>query len=184
MGRRPVGPPGSATRTSSRYSTCATPFRSVAVARNGTGKDPGRRVVKNKPTVGLVRVTAGGVTSVLQGPGSVVVVVVVVEVVGGEGSVLVVVVEVVGVTEGRVLVVVVPMTPEGCVVGASGCVVDVTGALPPPPVTATTVPVTPAPPAPANPAGSEGSTETAASGMKAAKGLSLHSLRLFTTSGR
>ncbi len=107
-------------------------------------------------------------------------------------------VEVVGVTEGRVLVVVVPMTPEGCVVGASGCVVDVTGALPPPPVTATTVPVTPAtpapttaatvvpdsPPAPANPAGSEGSTETAASGMKAAKGLSLHSLRLFTTSGR
>src|SRR6266568_3583959 len=91
MGSRPLL--GGA-RTSSRYSTVATPLASLASALNSTGNVLGSSSVKFDKGGGLSRVTAGGVRSARQGSGARVVVLVELVVVV---EVLVVVVEVVAV---------------------------------------------------------------------------------------
>src|SRR6266540_2616907 len=87
MGSRPV-PEGA--KTSSRYSTVATPLASLASALNSTGNVLGSSSVKFDKGGGLSRVTAGGVRSARQGSGARVVVLVVVVVVVVGTSVVVV----------------------------------------------------------------------------------------------
>src|SRR6266568_2839456 len=92
MGSRPLL--GGA-RTSSRYSTVATPLASLASALNSTGNVLGSSSVKFDKGGGLSRVTAGGVRSARQGSGARVVVLVELVVVVEVLVVLVVVVVVV-----------------------------------------------------------------------------------------
>src|SRR6266571_3805930 len=97
MGSRPLL--GGA-RTSSRYSTVATPLASLASALNSTGNVLGSSSVKFDKGGGLSRVTAGGVRSARQGSGARVVVLVE----------LVVVVEVLVIVESHPTVVTAPFT--------------------------------------------------------------------------